>query len=89
MSSPCRFSGYRTSSESCRLMHKSAEATIQVYVRVLEFIYGGFPMLRTSTDLANIYSWGSVTLSWLYKCLCRVANRDVKNLAGSLELLQS
>ncbi|QHO28340.1 uncharacterized protein DS421_7g215830 [Arachis hypogaea] len=35
------------------------------------------------------YSWGSATLSWLYRCLCRVANRNVKNLAGPLSLLQS
>ncbi|QHO03048.1 uncharacterized protein DS421_13g429010 [Arachis hypogaea] len=35
------------------------------------------------------YSWGSATLSWLYRCLCRVANWNVKNLAGPLALLQS
>ncbi|RYR14582.1 hypothetical protein Ahy_B04g071198 [Arachis hypogaea] len=35
------------------------------------------------------YSWGSATLSWLYRCLSRVADRNVKNLAGPLALLQS
>ncbi|RYR61772.1 hypothetical protein Ahy_A04g018984 [Arachis hypogaea] len=35
------------------------------------------------------YSWGSATLSWLYRCLCRVTDRNVKNLAGPLALLQS
>ncbi|QHO11058.1 uncharacterized protein DS421_15g494890 [Arachis hypogaea] len=42
-------------------------------------------------DLDGIgkYSWASATLSWLYRCLCRVANRNVKNLAGPLSLLQS
>ncbi|RYQ88498.1 hypothetical protein Ahy_B09g095655 isoform G [Arachis hypogaea] len=35
------------------------------------------------------YSWASATLSWLYRCLCRVANRNVKNLSGPLSLLQS
>ncbi|XP_072064041.1 protein MAINTENANCE OF MERISTEMS-like [Arachis hypogaea] len=35
------------------------------------------------------YSWGSAALSWLYRCLCRVANRNVVKLAGPLQLLQS
>ncbi|RYR74165.1 serine/threonine-protein phosphatase 7 long form homolog isoform X1 [Arachis hypogaea] len=35
------------------------------------------------------YSWGSSTLAWLYRCLCRVANRNVVKLAGPLTLLQS
>ncbi|QHO40371.1 uncharacterized protein DS421_5g136900 [Arachis hypogaea] len=34
------------------------------------------------------YSWGSATLAWLYRCMCRVANRHVVKLAGSLQLLQ-
>nr|XP_029152478.1 protein MAIN-LIKE 1-like [Arachis hypogaea] len=33
------------------------------------------------------YSWGSATLSWLYWCLCHVANRNVVKLAGSFQLL--
>ncbi|XP_057719473.1 serine/threonine-protein phosphatase 7 long form homolog [Arachis stenosperma] len=35
------------------------------------------------------YSWGSAVLAWLYRCMCRVANRHVVKLAGPLQLLQS
>ncbi|RYQ87187.1 hypothetical protein Ahy_B09g094660 [Arachis hypogaea] len=35
------------------------------------------------------YSWGSAALAWLYRCMCRVANKHVVKLAGSLQLLQS
>ncbi|QHN88892.1 uncharacterized protein DS421_16g567380 [Arachis hypogaea] len=35
------------------------------------------------------YSWGSAALAWLYRCMCRVANRYVVKLAGPLQLLQS
>ncbi|XP_016185833.1 protein MAIN-LIKE 1-like [Arachis ipaensis] len=35
------------------------------------------------------YSWGSTALAWLYRCMCRVANRNVIKLAGPLQLLQS
>ncbi|RYQ80010.1 hypothetical protein Ahy_Scaffold1g106706 isoform G [Arachis hypogaea] len=34
------------------------------------------------------YSWGSAALAWLYRCMCRVANRHVVKLAGLLQLLQ-
>ncbi|RYR52235.1 hypothetical protein Ahy_A06g027156 [Arachis hypogaea] len=34
------------------------------------------------------YSWRSAALSWLYQCLCRVANKNVVKLAGPLQLLQ-
>ncbi|QHO12633.1 uncharacterized protein DS421_15g508610 [Arachis hypogaea] len=35
------------------------------------------------------YSWGAAALAWLYRCMCRVTNRNVTNLAGPLQLLQS
>ncbi|XP_016169015.1 protein MAIN-LIKE 1-like [Arachis ipaensis] len=35
------------------------------------------------------YSWRSAALAWLYRCMCRVANRHVVKLAGPLQLLQS
>ncbi|XP_015965368.1 protein MAIN-LIKE 1-like [Arachis duranensis] len=35
------------------------------------------------------YSWGSAALAWLYRCMCRVANRHVVKLADPLQLLQS
>ncbi|RYQ90158.1 hypothetical protein Ahy_B09g096409 isoform B [Arachis hypogaea] len=35
------------------------------------------------------YSWGSAALAWLYRCMCRVANRHVVKLAGPIQLLQS
>ncbi|QHN87225.1 uncharacterized protein DS421_16g553190 [Arachis hypogaea] len=37
----------------------------------------------------STYSWGSAALAWLYRCMCRVANRHVVKLAGPLQLLQS
>ncbi|XP_015932932.1 protein MAIN-LIKE 2-like [Arachis duranensis] len=30
------------------------------------------------------YSWGLAALAWLYRCMCRVANRHVVKLAGPL-----
>ncbi|RYQ86176.1 hypothetical protein Ahy_B10g105860 [Arachis hypogaea] len=35
------------------------------------------------------YSWGAAALAWLYRCMCRVANRHVVKLANPLQLLQS
>ncbi|RYR43739.1 hypothetical protein Ahy_A08g040143 [Arachis hypogaea] len=35
------------------------------------------------------YSWGSAALSWLYRYLCRITNRNLVKLAYSLQLLQS
>ncbi|XP_016178787.1 protein MAIN-LIKE 1-like [Arachis ipaensis] len=35
------------------------------------------------------YSWGSAALSWLYRCMCRVANRNIVKLVGPLQLLHS
>ncbi|RYR46067.1 hypothetical protein Ahy_A07g031824 isoform B [Arachis hypogaea] len=46
------------------------------------------PYLASLDDLGR-YSWGSATLAWLYRCLCRGTNRNVVNLAGPLQLLQS
>ncbi|RYR23618.1 hypothetical protein Ahy_B03g068815 [Arachis hypogaea] len=46
------------------------------------------PYLASLDDLGR-YSWGSVALAWLYRCLCRGTNRNVVNLAGPLQLLQS
>ncbi|QHN78142.1 uncharacterized protein DS421_19g658810 [Arachis hypogaea] len=46
------------------------------------------PYLASMVDLGR-YSWGSAALAWLYRCLCRGTNRNVVNLAGPLQLLQS
>ncbi|MED6153011.1 hypothetical protein PIB30_097462, partial [Stylosanthes scabra] len=35
------------------------------------------------------YSWGSAALCWLYRNLCRCANRNVVQVSGPLQLLQS
>ncbi|RYR62115.1 hypothetical protein Ahy_A04g019474 isoform C [Arachis hypogaea] len=40
-------------------------------------------------DNMGSYSWGAAALAWLYRCKCRVANRNVTNLAGPLQLLSS
>ncbi|XP_072087024.1 serine/threonine-protein phosphatase 7 long form homolog [Arachis hypogaea] len=46
------------------------------------------PYLASLDDLGR-YSWGSAALAWLYRCLCCGTNRNVVNLAGPLQLLQS
>ncbi|XP_072056244.1 serine/threonine-protein phosphatase 7 long form homolog [Arachis hypogaea] len=42
-----------------------------------------------SLDNLGRYSWVSAALAWLYRCLCRGTNRNVVNLVGPLQLLQS
>ncbi|QHO03251.1 uncharacterized protein DS421_13g430700 [Arachis hypogaea] len=46
------------------------------------------PFMARLYDMGS-YSWGIAALAWLYRCMCRVANRNVTNLAGPLQLLQS
>ncbi|RYR32645.1 hypothetical protein Ahy_A10g047181 [Arachis hypogaea] len=46
------------------------------------------PYLASLDDLGR-YSWGSAALAGLYRCLCRGTNKNVVNLAGPLQLLQS
>ncbi|XP_072084722.1 protein MAIN-LIKE 1-like [Arachis hypogaea] len=36
-------------------------------------------------DEMGSYSWASAALAWLYRCMCRVANKNVTNLAGPLQ----
>ncbi|RYR17843.1 hypothetical protein Ahy_B03g062518 [Arachis hypogaea] len=59
-------------------MDKSAN---RVHIRWLPFVARLYDM--------GSYSWGAAALAWLYRCMCRVANRNVTNLAGPLQLLQS
>ncbi|XP_072056342.1 serine/threonine-protein phosphatase 7 long form homolog [Arachis hypogaea] len=51
----------------------------QVYIRWLPFV--------AKLDEMGSYSWASATLAWLYRCMCRVANKNVTNLAGLLQPL--
>ncbi|XP_057760056.1 protein MAIN-LIKE 2-like [Arachis stenosperma] len=53
----------------------------RVHIRWLPFV--------ARLDDMGSYSWGSAALAWLYRYMCRVANRNVMNLAGLLQLLQS
>ncbi|RYR42178.1 hypothetical protein Ahy_A08g038647 [Arachis hypogaea] len=52
-----------------------------VHIRWLKFVAG--------LDEMGTYSWDSVALAWLYRCMCRVANRNITNMVGPLQLLQS
>ncbi|RYR56638.1 hypothetical protein Ahy_A05g022321 [Arachis hypogaea] len=45
------------------------------------------PFVVRLDELDN-HGWGSTTLVWLYRSMCRVANRNVTNLARPLHLLQ-
>ncbi|RYQ89212.1 hypothetical protein Ahy_B09g095969 isoform G [Arachis hypogaea] len=53
----------------------------RVHIRWLPFV--------ARLEEMGSYSWGSAALAWLYRCMCRVANRNVIKLAGPLQLLQS
>ncbi|XP_057746365.1 serine/threonine-protein phosphatase 7 long form homolog [Arachis stenosperma] len=53
----------------------------RVHIRWLPFV--------ANLDDMGRYSCGSTALAWLYRCMCRVVNRNVTNLAGPLQLLQS
>ncbi|RYQ97977.1 hypothetical protein Ahy_B08g094052 [Arachis hypogaea] len=53
----------------------------RVHIRWLPFV--------ANLDDMGRYSWGSAALAWLYRCMCRVVNKNVTNLAGPLQLLQS
>ncbi|MED6208881.1 hypothetical protein PIB30_049281 [Stylosanthes scabra] len=48
-------------------------------------------MLLVSTQLDDLgqYSWGSATLAWLYRNLCRASNMNVVAIAGPQKLQQS
>ncbi|RYR74632.1 hypothetical protein Ahy_A02g009357 [Arachis hypogaea] len=53
----------------------------RVHIRWLRFV--------ANLDDMGSYSLGSAALVWLYRCMCRVTNRHITNLAGPLHLLQS
>ncbi|RYQ89967.1 hypothetical protein Ahy_B09g096330 isoform D [Arachis hypogaea] len=59
------------------------DETVRRYVRAY------IMMLLARLEEMGTYSWGSAALAWLYRCMCRVANRHVVKLAGPLQLLQS
>ncbi|XP_039128930.1 protein MAIN-LIKE 1-like [Dioscorea cayenensis subsp. rotundata] len=46
------------------------------------------PLLRYFTE-AGRYSWGSACVATLYRSLCHASNKDLKNISGSMILLQS
>jgi hypothetical protein len=39
-------------------------------------------------DIAGSYSWGSATLAWLYRELCRATKPNTKDIGGALILVQ-
>ncbi|XP_016199017.1 protein MAIN-LIKE 1-like [Arachis ipaensis] len=53
----------------------------RIHIRWLPYV--------TRLEELGTYSWGSAALAWLYRCMCRVANRHVVKLVGPLQLLQS
>ena len=58
-------------------MDKSAE---QVSVQPLQF-------LNLISD-AKKYSWGSTTLAWLYRHLCKALDKKAMQIGGAVMLLQ-
>ncbi|RYR68295.1 hypothetical protein Ahy_A03g014787 [Arachis hypogaea] len=82
----------------------SSEETVRIYARAYILMLLSFqlfadknanrvhlrwlPYLASMDDLDR-YSWALAALTWLYRCLCRGTNKNVVNLAGPLQLLQS
>ncbi|RYQ87441.1 hypothetical protein Ahy_B09g094959 [Arachis hypogaea] len=52
-----------------------AKSVNRVHIRWLPFV--------VNLDDMGRYSWGSAALAWLYRCMCRVANKNVTNLADA------
>ncbi|XP_057248999.1 serine/threonine-protein phosphatase 7 long form homolog [Beta vulgaris subsp. vulgaris] len=44
--------------------------------------------LLADLDVAGTYSWGSATLAYLYRQLCRASHRGARELGGPVLLLQ-
>ena len=79
------------------------DVTVQQYARayILEMI-GGSIFANKSGDkvhlqwlgllrdfnIAGSYSWGSATLAWLYRELCRATKPNTKDISGALILVQ-
>ncbi|XP_072065389.1 protein MAIN-LIKE 2-like [Arachis hypogaea] len=59
----------------------SYKSGTRMYIRWLPYV--------VRLEDMDSYSWGSTALSWLHRCLFRVANKNVVKLAGPLQLLQS
>ncbi|RYR35463.1 hypothetical protein Ahy_A10g050604 isoform F [Arachis hypogaea] len=84
------------------LLNDATEDTVHIYARAYIMmllstqLFGDksenqvyiwwLPFVARLDDMGG-YSWGSAALAWLYRCMCRVANRNVTNLAGPLQLL--
>ncbi|RYR67858.1 hypothetical protein Ahy_A03g014310 [Arachis hypogaea] len=82
----------------------ATEDTVRIYARAYIMMLLSTQLIRDkSANLVHIrwlpfvanlddmgrYNWGSAALAWLYRCMCRVANRNVTNFVGPLQLLQS
>ncbi|QHO32620.1 uncharacterized protein DS421_8g251390 [Arachis hypogaea] len=70
----------------------ASEETVRIYARAyIMMILSTKLFMDKSANRVHLryYSWGVAALAWLYRCMCRVANRNITNLAGPLQLLQS
>ncbi|XP_072073800.1 serine/threonine-protein phosphatase 7 long form homolog [Arachis hypogaea] len=65
------------------------EETVRRFTRAYIMMLLGTRLFADKLEEMGGYSWGSAALAWLYRCMCRVANRHVVKLAGPLQLLQS
>ncbi|RYR00148.1 hypothetical protein Ahy_B07g088231 [Arachis hypogaea] len=67
----------------------ASKVTVQMLLSTMLFKNKSVAKLLYIADLdgLNKYTWVLATLSWLYRYLCRIANRNVKNLVEPLALL--
>ncbi|RYR72529.1 hypothetical protein Ahy_A02g006758 [Arachis hypogaea] len=62
-------------------------SVLPAYAKCKSGTYSVLPFVARLDEMGT-YIWGSVALAWLYRCTCRVTNRNVTNLVGPLQLLQ-
>ncbi|RYR54884.1 hypothetical protein Ahy_A06g030147 [Arachis hypogaea] len=65
----------------------ATDETVRIYARAYILMLLSSQLFADKMQTGSTF--GSAALAWLYRCLCRGTNRNIVNLAGPLQFLQS